>query len=106
MGEHRMSDRIILNVHMEAAAGQEEALERQLTALLDPTRAEAGCIAYELHRSVESPGKFMFHECFRDQAALDEHIGSPHFRRFLEFRAANSPDPVASAAATRWKAIG
>lgn len=67
-----MSDNIILNVHLQAAAGQEEALERQLVALLEPTRAEPGCVSYELHCST----------------------------------AANWPDPVASAAVTRWKVIG
>ena len=101
-----MNDNIVLNVRLTAAPGQEQILEQQLVALLAPTRAEPGCVSYELHRDVEAPGKFMFQECFRGQAALDEHLQTPHFKQFLAFRAANQPDPVASAVVTRWKAIG
>ena len=100
------NDNIVLNVHLKAAAGQEEILKQQLTALLEPSRAEPGCVSYELHRSSEESGKFMFQECFRGQAALDAHLATPHFRRFVDFRAANSPDPVACTVVTRWTVIG
>jgi quinol monooxygenase YgiN len=101
-----MNNNIVLNVHLTAAPGQEQILEQQLVALLEPTRAESGCVSYELHRDPENPGKFMFHECFSGQAALDAHLETPHFKQFLAFRAASQPDPVASAVVTRWKAIG
>jgi quinol monooxygenase YgiN len=102
----RMNDDIVLNVHLTAAPGQEQTLEQQLRALVEPSRAEPGCISYELHRDPENPGKFMFQERFRGQAALDAHLATPHFRQFVAFRAANQPDPVESAVVTRWKVIG
>jgi quinol monooxygenase YgiN len=101
-----MSGNIVLNVHLQAAPGQEEVLKQQLIALIAPSRAEPGCVSYELHGDPENPGKFMFQECFRGQAALDEHLATPHFQQFVAFRAASSPDPVASVVATRWKVIG
>src|SRR5438270_233529 len=101
-----MNDNIVLNVHLQAAPGKEQLLEQQLIALLEPSRAEPGCVSYELHGDPENPGKFMFQECFRGQAALDAHLATPHFKRFLDFRAAHSPDPVASAVVTRWKVLG
>jgi quinol monooxygenase YgiN len=106
MSDNGMNDKIVLNVHLQAAPGQEKVLEQQLSALLEPTRAEPGCVAYELHGDPENPGKFMFHESFRGQAALDAHLATPHFKRFLDFRAAQTPDPVASAVVTKWKVIG
>jgi quinol monooxygenase YgiN len=99
------NDNVILNVHIEAASGQEEKLAEQLRALVAPTRAEAGCLAYELHRDPKNPAKFMFYERFRSQAALDEHLASPHFKAFAAYRTAESPDPVESIAITTWRAI-
>jgi quinol monooxygenase YgiN len=99
------NDDVILNVHIEAAAGQEENLAEQLRALVAPTRAEAGCLTYELHRDPQNPSKFMFYERFRSQAALDEHLASPYFKAFVAYRAARHPDPVASIVITTWRSI-
>ena len=92
---------IILNVHMDAAPNREEDLEQALRALIAPTRGEAGCLAYYLHRDPEHPGKFMFYEKFAGQAALDAHIASPHFQSFVKLREVG-PDPVAAVSVTRW----
>ena len=96
---------VILNVHIEAAVGQEEKLVEQLRALVAPTRAEAGCLTYELHRDPKNPTKFMFYERFRSQAALEEHLASPYFKAFVAYRAALNPDPVASIVITTWRSI-
>jgi quinol monooxygenase YgiN len=95
---------IVLNVHMQAVSGREQDLETQLRCLLAPTRNEAGCLAYELHSDPENPGKFMFYEKFQSQAALDAHVASPHFKKFLAYREAQS-DPVESAIVTRWRVV-
>jgi quinol monooxygenase YgiN len=91
---------VILNVRLEAAAGRERELESQLRQLIAPTRAEAGCISYELHRSIDSDGLFMFCETFASQDALDAHIASPHFQAFAGYREKN--DPVASIQISKW----
>ena len=96
---------IILNVHINAAAGHEGELAQRLRALVAPTRSEPGCLVYELHRDPQNPGKFMFYERFSSQAALDEHLASPHFKAFAAYREAGNPDPVASIAITNWRAI-
>jgi quinol monooxygenase YgiN len=95
---------IVLSVHMQAVAGRERDLETQLRALLMPTRNEPGCLAYELHSDPGNPGKFMFYEKFQSQAALDAHLASPHFKRFLAYREAQG-DPVDSAIVTRWRVV-
>ena len=96
---------VILNVHIEAVPGHEERLASQLLALVAPSRKEAGCQVYELHRDPKSPGKFMFYERFRSQAALDEHLASPYFKAFVAYREAEKPDPVASIVITTWRAM-
>jgi quinol monooxygenase YgiN len=61
-------------------------------------------VAYELHRDPEHPGKFMFYERFKSQSALDAHVASAHFKKFLDYRAGNA-DPVAMTSVTRWRAL-
>jgi quinol monooxygenase YgiN len=95
---------IILNVHFEAVPGREKDLARELFALVEPTQKEAGCLAYELHVDPESPGKLMFYEKFADQAAVDFHVNTPHFKKFLSYREKN--DPIAAQTVTRWKSLG
>lgn len=53
-------------------------VERELRALVAPTRAEAGCINYDLHVSQHEHTVFVFYENWTDRAALDAHAASPH----------------------------
>ena len=43
-----------------ARRGQSEALGAALAALVEPTRLEAGCLNYDLHRSVEDADVWLF----------------------------------------------
>jgi quinol monooxygenase YgiN len=45
---------------VKAKSGSEEQLNEELHNFVEPTRAEEGCINYDLHHSVEDPGTFMF----------------------------------------------
>ena len=51
-----------------------------LTSLLAPTRAEQGCILYELMQNTSDPADFTFYEVWTDEASLDAHGASPHIR--------------------------
>ncbi len=67
---------------LEAKPGQEAALEAALRALLAPTRAEQGCVTYDLHRSDEKPGLFVFHETWSSRPLWEAHMQSPHLQDF------------------------
>jgi len=96
-----MADTIVLNVHIEAKDGRQEDLARELRALVAPTCQEEGCLAYELHRDLENDRKFMFYEQFADQAALDAHIRTPYFKKFLNYR--EQDDPIAGQVVSQWR---
>lgn len=49
-----------------------------LDTLIAATRREAGVVSYDLYESASTPGTFVMVERYRDQAALDEHLASPH----------------------------
>ena len=62
-----------------AREGKEAQLRSLLQGMLVPTRAEEGCISYELYES-GSRGRFYFDEAWESQAALDKHTATPHFK--------------------------
>ncbi|OCW56487.1 putative quinol monooxygenase [Hoeflea olei] len=51
--------------------------------LVDKTRQEELCIAYDLFIDQKDPGHFIFIEEWPDRAALDAHCASEHFTRLV-----------------------
>jgi quinol monooxygenase YgiN len=49
-----------------------------LRVLVDATRAEEGCLSYDLFESASTPGTFVTVERWTDSAALDAHMEAPH----------------------------
>jgi quinol monooxygenase YgiN len=60
---------------VEAAAGM-------LRSLRAASRAEPGCITFDVSRSNDAPDTFVLYEEWRDQSALDEHYQTEHFKTF------------------------
>ncbi|MDA0229023.1 MAG: putative quinol monooxygenase [Proteobacteria bacterium] len=73
-----MSERVTLVAHLQAKPGKEQELVDTLLSLVGPTRQEAGCINYHLHRSTEDPRRFMFYENWHSKKDLDAHLTKPH----------------------------
>ncbi len=49
-----------------------------LTTLAEATRQEEGCVSYALSESKAEPGTFVTVEVWKDQAAMDAHMTTPH----------------------------
>jgi quinol monooxygenase YgiN len=56
--------------------GLEEQAREVLLQALAPTRAEPGCLNYDLHQSVSDPTEFLFHENWASEEALRAHSAS------------------------------
>jgi quinol monooxygenase YgiN len=78
-----MSKQITVIARLKAKPGAEERLEELLKSLIEPTRAEAGCINYDLHRDLEDSSTFYFYENWRSREDLDAHFQTPHLERAL-----------------------
>ncbi len=65
-----------------ARDGEEEEVERAIRQLVEPSRAEPGCIAYVPHRLRDDARTFVLFEQYEDEAAYAAHTESEHFRRF------------------------
>ncbi len=66
--------------------GAEDDLKAHLLALAAPTRAEPGCIAYDLYQSPQHPHEFMRFEIWASPEALETHKKTPHLRASFEKR--------------------
>jgi quinol monooxygenase YgiN len=73
-----MSQLLTVVARLRARPGRETELRHQLQRLVNPTRAEAGCITYELNESKSEPGLFLFYEVWKSDLDLDEHFQTPH----------------------------
>ncbi|BCP52664.1 antibiotic biosynthesis monooxygenase [Kaistia sp. 32K] len=51
--------------------------------LVEKTRQEPLCLAYDLFIDQKDPGHFIFIEAWPDRAALDAHCRSEHFTRLV-----------------------
>jgi quinol monooxygenase YgiN len=75
-------DAVTLIVILRAREGQETLLEAELRALVSPSRKEEGCLRYDLHRSVDTPGALLLHEVWTSREAHTAHTNTPHFLRW------------------------
>jgi quinol monooxygenase YgiN len=73
---------VTLVVILRAKQGQEFLLEAELSALITPTRREEGCLTYDLHRALDTPGAFLLHEIWATREHHRLHTKTPHFLRW------------------------
>jgi quinol monooxygenase YgiN len=62
-----------------AKEGDEAKMKELLTAMVEPSKAEDGCIFYDIFQYENNRRKFMAVESWRDEAALDGHKASEHY---------------------------
>ena len=62
-----------------AKEGCEDKMKELLSAMVVPSKAEDGCIFYEIFQYEGNRRKFMAYESWRDEAALDGHKASAHY---------------------------
>jgi quinol monooxygenase YgiN len=73
-----------LAVSLIAKPGQEVAMRSALEALVPLSLSDDGCLGYILHRDHEKPQHFFLYETWRDKAAWQAHMETPHLKTFGE----------------------
>ena len=66
-----------------AAPGKETLVHGELEKLVPITRAEAGCIQYDLHVDNEAPGFFVFYENWESRELWQTHMNAPHLAAYM-----------------------
>jgi quinol monooxygenase YgiN len=70
--------------HFHALVGEESDLEQVLTAVVPPSREEAGCLAIDAFRSTRAPRLYYIHSRWKDEAAFDLHVTLEHTVKFVK----------------------
>jgi len=57
-----------------------EKMKELLSAMVKPSKAEDGCIFYDIFQCKDRPEKVFAVETWRDEIALDGHKASEHYK--------------------------
>jgi len=61
-----------------------ELVKSELLKLIEPTRAEEGCINYDLHQDDKNPNLFLFHENWTNRALWEKHTSNTHLAAYVK----------------------
>ncbi len=69
-----------ITITIRALSGQGDELVRLSRATVGPSRAEPGCLFFDLLRSATEPDEIVFYEAYRTRADFDAHLATDHVR--------------------------
>ncbi|WP_027715993.1 putative quinol monooxygenase [Desulfuromonas sp. TF] len=72
--------KVTVLARFKAKEGMEEQLKQAIMACVAPTRAEAGCINYDLHQLADDKGKLVLYENWRSKKDLEVHLEMPYLK--------------------------
>ncbi len=67
-----------------AKAEQRELVKQELLKLIETTRAEEGCINYDLHQDNENENLFLFHENWENRTLWQTHMNNTHLAEYIK----------------------
>lgn len=70
-------------VILKVKPGSEKEFEAAFAPAIAATRKEPGCLAYILHRDVDTPTQYVMYEHFKSLAAIEEHAKQPYVEKLL-----------------------
>lgn len=77
-----MPQPLTIVARIEAKTDHIDLVKQELIKLIQPTRAEAGCLQYDLHQDHENPGLFLFFENWENRQLWQDHMNSTHLQAF------------------------
>lgn len=72
---------IVANIH--AKTDKIDLVKSELQKLIDITRAEDGCVQYDLHQDNENPAHFLFYENWTSRELWQAHMNAPHLSAYM-----------------------
>ncbi len=73
---------IVLAVTWKAYPGKEDETSRVFAILQAESRKEPGCVMYVVHRGHDDRSRFFVYEQYKDEAALEAHRNTAHFKQY------------------------
>ena len=80
-GESKLSQLTIV-ANIKSHPDKIDFVNSELEKLVPLTRAENGCVCYDLHRDNENPAHFMFYETWESHERWQDHFNSSHIQDY------------------------
>lgn len=69
---------------IKAKADQVEIMKAELEKMVALTRAEDGCVQYDLHQDNDDPSRFLFYENWQSRDHWQRHMASEHLQAYQQ----------------------
>lgn len=74
--------KLTIIAHIYAKSEKIEHVKAELHRVIEPTRAEQGCLNYDLHQDNEDTAHFFFFENWESRDLWQAHMESQHLKDF------------------------
>jgi quinol monooxygenase YgiN len=78
-----MDENLYLTARLKVKDGKVEELKSAALAIVEDSQAEEGCVSYNVHQSIEDETVFIWRECWKSKADLDEHFEKGYVKGFF-----------------------
>jgi quinol monooxygenase YgiN len=75
--------KLTIVANIKANADKIDLVKSELLKLIEVTRAEEGCINYDLHQDNENPTHFMFYENWQTRELWQTHMNNKHLADYM-----------------------
>lgn len=75
--------KLTIVANIKANSDKIELVKAELLKLIEVTRAEEGCINYDLHQDNENPAHFMFYENWASRELWQTHMNNTHLAEYM-----------------------
>ncbi|MDB4258475.1 antibiotic biosynthesis monooxygenase [Akkermansiaceae bacterium] len=80
----KIMSKLTIVAHIHAEPEKVDLVKSELLKLIEPTRAEKGCLNYDLHQDDETPTHFLFFENWESRELWQAHMKNQHIADFME----------------------
>ncbi len=78
------NDQLTIVARILAKEEKRDLVKSELLKLIPITRAEAGCINYDLHQDNENPNLFLFDENWESRGLWQQHMNNKHLADYIK----------------------
>ncbi len=75
--------KLTIVANIKAKPDSIDLVKTALEKLIDITRAEKGCLQYDLHQDNDNPAYFLFYENWESRELWQVHMNSKHLQDYL-----------------------
>ncbi|MCV7424790.1 antibiotic biosynthesis monooxygenase [Mycobacterium yunnanensis] len=74
---------VVIVAHWQTSADDLDTVLGFVAELTPRSLAEPGCLGYEALQDADDPTRLVLVERYRDRAALEAHLASPHYQELV-----------------------